>query len=70
MDGLLLPGNCMELNLLTDAMEMLILGVDKAREIVRGVITGQEAIDRIRAQKGMALLAHLGLGAWTNPILF
>lgn len=57
-DGLLLVGGCLETTLLTDAMEMLALGVDQAPEIVREVTTGQEAIDRIRAANGMAFLAH------------
>ena len=56
-DGLLLVGGCLETTLLTDAMEMLALGVDQAPEIVREVTTGQEAIDRIRAANGIALFA-------------
>ena len=57
-DGLLLLGKCMETTLLTDAVELLVLGVDRAPDITREVTTGQEAIDRIRALGGMAFLAH------------
>ena len=66
-DGLLLLGNCMESDLLTRRMEMLILGVEKAPEIVREVTTGQEAIDRINALRGLAFLAHPHWSSLSTP---